>query len=205
MTEPYNPTARERFWAAVGAQTAGALLLLFIGNVFGANPRVELSAGLGWIHRMAVMAIGALIVGLTLFKLAKRKCKDSHTCVDAVILTLLAFDIPIVSFLVCQQGGLSRSMFVPLFFLIPAAHLAVERPDKKHRVYVATCFIGAGILVSWFVSWSNPIKLGSVFVTDFSGVDAESFATALLIVSLISLFIPLIQWGIVKFVDEEQQ
>jgi hypothetical protein len=204
MTEPYNPTPNERFWAAIGAQAAGALLLLSIGNVFPVG-RTDLSEGLGWIHCMAAVAIAALVVGLLLFKVAKYRCKDSNTCVDTVILTILAFDIPIVTFLVCQQGGLSRSMFVPLFFLIPAAHLAVERPGKRYRVYVVASFIAVGMIFSWFVSWRNLVNIWSWPVTDFSTLAAQRFATAILIVSLISLFIPLLQWGIIKLLPEEER
>jgi hypothetical protein len=208
----YHPTPKERFWAAVGAQVAGILLFLFIGNVFPVS-HTELSEGLSWIHTMAYIAFGALVVSLILGRLAKRWCKDFDSCVDKVISVLLIFDIPIVLFLVCQQGGLSRSMFVPLFFLIPVAQLAVEQRGKRYRVYIGVFFIAVSLVISCLVSQGispqNPtlkmFGLGSVPITDFSTLAVNRYATAILIVSLISLAIPLLQWGIVEFLADEKQ
>jgi putative acetyltransferase len=205
MSEPYDPTPKERFWAAIGAQTIGTLLLLFIGNVFPVKE--ELSTGLVWIHCMAYCAFTALLIGLALAVWARRKCIDMDLCADKAIFTLLCFDIPIVLLLVCQQGGLTRSMFVSLFFLIPVAYLSVERTKKRHRAYLVVLSIVACLFVSCFVSQSMPrdslnlLGLVTIPVTDFSTLVPGRYATATLIVSSISLFTPFVQWGIFKFLD----
>jgi len=216
--EHYNPSAKERFWLAVGAQGAGILLLLSIGNVFPAG-QTDLSTGLDWIHIMGFLGLGALVVGFLSSLVAKRWCQEAHSCVDSTIITFLLFDIPIVLFLVCQQGGLSRSMFVPLFFLIPGAHLAVERRQNRYRVYIGVGLIALCLMVSCMVSRNTPLNLptnvgqsdptlrvyGSLAtrITDFSILAPKRFALATLIVSLIALLIPMTQWGIVGFIASD--
>jgi N-acetylglutamate synthase-like GNAT family acetyltransferase len=204
MPEPYNPTPKERFWAAIGAQAIGTLLLLFIGNVF--SVKEELSMGLVWIHCMAYTAFIALIIGLALAVWGRHKCRNMDSCADKAIITLLCFDIPIVLLLVCQQGGLTHSMFVSLFFLIPVAYLAVERPEKRHRAYVVVLSIVVCLFISCLVSQArastlNLLWLVSIPITDFSTLVPRRYATATLIVSLISLCTPFVQWGIFKFLD----
>ena len=175
-----------------------------------------IEGGMHAIFFIAFLVLVGLILGFYLaFSLAK-KCGGvshffDHPCVDKMLGTFLLIDIPLLTLLVCLQGGLTRSMFFPLFFLIPVAHYAVEQEGKQNRVLwgvgaIAVCMI-VSYFVSYFVAAGNMqylFGLSPLRITDFSTLTPERYALALLVVSLISLFIPVVQMRIIRFEPDKE-
>jgi hypothetical protein len=209
--------SRLRFWATIAAQVAGMLLLFFIGTIFEifsdptAPERPAIAGGMHAIFIIAFCVLIGLILGVCLSYKFAGKCQgvkhfyDHHPCVDKMLGTFLIVDIPLLTLLVCLQGGLTRSIFFPLFFLIPVAHYTVEQRSKRHRVLWGVIAIAACMILSYFVSFfmaarnmQNLFGLSFLRITDFSNLARERYALAVLIVSLISLFIPVIQMRIIR-------
>jgi|ERR1044071_663292 hypothetical protein len=210
--------SRLRFWATVAAQVAGILLLFFIGIIFEvfADPtdhmrRMAVASGMHAIFIIAFLVLLGLVFGVYLsFNLAKKCGGVEHfyddPCVDKMLGAFLVIDIPLLTILVCLQGGLTKSIFFPLFFLIPVAHYAVEQRGKRHRVLWGVEAIAVCMIISYAVSYfMASFKMQSLFglsflrITDFSALAPERYALAVLIVSLISLFIPVLQMRIIRF------
>src|SRR5207247_8772534 len=66
-------------------------------------------------------------------RFGKRVALD-HGAVDVSIVSFVTLDITLLLFLVCQEGGLCRSVFLPVYFLIPLAYMSVERDRKSTRL-----------------------------------------------------------------------
>jgi hypothetical protein len=201
-----NPA--NRFWAAIAAQGLAVMLLFLIGFIFeigytSAKP-ISVESGLQYIWFIAFLILIGLVVGFFLgFAPAHRCGSFEHPCVDKTVMVFLYCDIPLLTFLVCIQGGLSKSMFFPLFFLIPVAHKVVERDDRLDRVIRGTIAIGVGMLLCCVVSISVAYGVKNPFskvlsVTDYSTLTPARFAFALFLVSLISLLIPILQMKIIR-------
>jgi hypothetical protein len=132
--------------------------------------------------------------------------------VDVVLILLVIVDIILTLLLVSQEGGLCRSMFLPVFFLIPTAYLIVERREPKFRWsrLVVLMAIVACICISYRVSKEHEpdLKVGLVTpahgslhilrweigeITDFETLSHTPYDKAIFYASLISAFIPIFQ------------
>lgn len=127
--------------------------------------------------------------------------------VDISIWAFVLFDVGILLLLVCQQGGLCRSMFIPVFFLIPTAYMAVERKSKMWRVLILILIVMGCIVFSFYISKitepANVIvearrstltsRVVSIPTTDFQALAHSDYDLAMLWASLISAAIPGVQ------------
>lgn len=209
-----NVTAGIRFLAIVVGQLLGASLVYFVGTspfIGGVSKRKEeihkdIDSGLNMIKITAYVVFAALVIGggLVLF-LSKKYGECKHEHIDTLLYVFIGIDLLCLLFIVCQQGGLSHSMFLPVFFLFPAAYLAVVHPSKINTTYYLLGVIGVCIFISFWVSryrvsHSNFTKLPvlRVMITDFSTLYPTGHSFGLFIISLISIAIPALQLGILK-------
>lgn len=215
-----------RFWATIAAQAGSVFLLFFIGIIFdiGAirapcpsvqpGAQVEAVALLDAAAKAEAVEVGvqvifviALLVFIGLVVGSYRGFKDARdcggefieSCVEKTVTTFLIFDIPLLTILVCLEGGLTRSMFSPLFGLIPLAHYAVER-RRKDRVLKDILAVVIGIIISFLVSiFITEGKIwGWVTVTDFSSIARRQYALAILFVTLVSIMILILQMRLIR-------
>jgi hypothetical protein len=197
-----------RYWAAVAAQIAGINLFIAIGFLAFPSSKTELAFGLKCI------VVGMLIVftlSLATFippflrawrgKLAEFDHKD----VDRMIFLLFLIDMGMHTFLVCQEGGLDRSMFLPVFFLIPIAYTLVERRVNLRRLFWLYLLTALSILLSYSVALfvtkqgATTIPIVGIPITDFPGVAPVNYNNALFIVCLVTLAIPMLQIKIIEY------
>jgi hypothetical protein len=199
-------TAPTRYWAAIAAQIAGINLFVAIGILtFPATP--DIAVGLRLIVAgMWLVLLVSLPAFLFPFIQTWRKNRISfvHEDVDRMILTLFLTDICMHTFLVCQQGGLNRSMFLPVFFLLPMAYTLVERREGKRRLLCVFSITIISVIISYLVSWwvtsrgLTALPVIRIPITRFSDWSPRSFTNALLITSLASLLIPIMQMEIIQ-------
>ncbi|HBB96843.1 MAG TPA: hypothetical protein DC054_15805, partial [Blastocatellia bacterium] len=174
--------ARNRFWAVIAAQGLGVMLLILIGIIFDMGPKpVEAEAGLQYLWSIAFLALLGLVASFFVgFVPAHRKDLFEDVWVDKTIEILLYCDIPLLTILVCKQGGLSKSVFFPLFLMIPVAHRLVERDDQLDRVTRGAIWCGVGMLLCCVVSISGAFHIRSplsiLSVTDYSTLPPKRFA-----------------------------
>jgi hypothetical protein len=152
--------SKDRFYTSVATQMGGLVLLVVLGVlIFPMPPDPKVVAGLQYIQ----IAIGIYLLGFTIgiclpFLRAWWKQRSEiyeDFSVDLSIWIFAGFDIAILLFLVCQEDGLCRSMFLPVFLLIPAGYFVVERDDKKRRVLAVVGMILMGMIISYFMSDSK--------------------------------------------------
>lgn len=210
-----------RFMMIIVAQSGGFLLLFVLGTGVlptGSDLKIEHAENvkLGfdfvrWVSwryvlvSIAILALGVVVASLT------RAFKHWHA--DLVLLLFVGIDIWFLLMLVYQQGGICRSMFLPVFFLIPTAYLIAERRERAFR-WRRVLILGLIVSCIWlsysvarrfppgepgeirtavvgnanFVLWPWPIP-----ITDWETLAHTSFDQALFYVSLISAFVPLLQ------------
>lgn len=211
----------------LAAQSLGFILLFVLGTgTFGVTSQPDILRGLKFITDVCwvYLLLSLLIVTVYLCYVAYRQKKfEEHFPVDVMLLTYVGMDIVLLLLLVYQQGGLCRSMFLPVFFLIPTAYIIVERRETKYRWRrLVILFIITGCICSSyhvavtlppsevstnagpadvgpargaisFLAWSLPD------VTDFSSLSHAEYDKAIFRASLISAFVPIIQLLIVMF------
>lgn len=203
-------SATERFAATIAGQIGGLFVLLVVAIPFPES-QSDIIPGKQWMEIAEIVIFLVLLLGIFLALRHSRSCGGSFNdpCVNIAITTYLVFDIPILLFLVCQQGGICRSVLMPVFFLIPIAHMMVEKRKKwVYGVLGAIVFcIFVGFLVSLYVgipSGTNvkrfPSALGGIVITDFSGQSHTGYDWAIFISAVFSVLIPVIQQGFVLFV-----
>jgi hypothetical protein len=213
--EAFSP--KVRLFMTFTAQTLGFGLLFLLG--FGIefdvkNPAIE--PGFQFIRKVAWWYLGLTVfcfaVPLTV-TFIRRELTDRH--VDIVLILLVVVDTILTLVLVSQEGGLCRSMFLPVFFLIPTAYLIVERrePIFRWRRLLVLMAIVACICFSYRVSKEHEpdLNLGLVKpahgavaiwrweigeITDFETLSHTPYDKAIFYASLISAFIPIIQIGV---------
>ena len=193
----------QRFWATLLAQGAGFAMLFILGDgTF--TPKASIQVGLNWIISgmkiyLALSGIAFIAAGIGYV----RERQLSHGHVDTAISICLFTDILLLAFLVCQQGGLCKSMFLPVLFLVPAAYLAVERPDALLRKTVVLLAIVLCIVLSYYVSVRlqsgiTTLPVLKVGITDFQYNAHDEFDKALLIASVFSALTPLGQIALIQ-------
>lgn len=203
--------ASERFAATIGAQIGGLFLLLVIAIPFPAS-KTDIVKGKQWIEIAEVIIFLVLLLGMYLARRRSKKCNGifDDSCVNITISTYIICDIPILLFLVCQQGGICRSILMPVFFLIPLAHREVEKREKWVKGVmgaIVLCIIFT-FMVSLYVGdpsvsgvHSLPTPIRRLTITDFSSPAAhKGYDWAILIAAIISVMIPFIQRAFVSFV-----
>ena len=201
-------TPLSRFVAINVGQLSGVLLFFsvvfaFIGT---GGPESEIHrSDINFVLKVIGIAGGfvflALLVGLcVVLFLVRQSGEFKHEHVDGLLWAFVIVDLIVLLFTVSQQGGLSRSMFVPVFFLIPAAYLAVVRESKISTTYYLLAVIGVCVFISFWVSHyrashSNftELPLLSVKITDFYRLDPDGYNWAFFIVCGVSLLIPALQ------------
>ena len=199
-----NVTAESRFWAIIIGQLVGVLFFFAAGIVpfirYGQlpdqNTRHDIKVGLTVITILGGIVFLALVIGLCwLLCLAKRSGEHSDKHVDYLLWAFVFVDLVGLLFAVYQQGGLSRSMFLPVFFLIPAAYLAVVNPSRINTTYYVIFSIAGCLVISFLASYYNVTKLPllQIKVTDLSTLYRKGHNVALLIVCGVSLGIPALQ------------
>lgn len=183
------------FWAAVVTQFLGITLLVIIGILPFSWDQTDIKAGLSMIKYSIGAAFGVLIFGvIPAFISLCRKRDLRRFDIDWTILVFLVLDTLIILFLTWQQGGLTRSMFVPIFTVIPVAHLVIERSDSIRRVYwtvlgILIC-IGFSFAISWSIAARTDLPILSwIPVTDFSVLAPVDYQIASLIVNTASIVI----------------
>lgn len=161
---PTRVNAETRFKATVWAQIAGFSILVALLLVFGIRNRdvfnsgsdsKELWVGLSYIMMMiSVYLVGTAVTGAIPFLIAWIGGGQPYTekNADIAIWTFVGMDICVLLFLVCQERGLCRSMFLPVFLLIPIVYVAVERTDKRSRTLLVLGIIMSAMIVSYYFS-----------------------------------------------------
>jgi hypothetical protein len=193
----------ERWVAAATAQAIGVLLLatliFWIFPIGAGDP--TLNTGLEFLKTvtqwlfLASIFVFALCPVFNFFRVRKKKtkCVFSHTAADVAIWSAVGADIAALTLLVCQQGGLCQSMLVPLFFLIPAAYLYVERPGRwRAEILVLACIV-VGIAVSHHytshASQTSPALWLGRPVSNFHLAAREAYDKGVFVVCLFSIVI----------------
>lgn len=195
-----------RFWATVAAQTAGVLLLFFIAIIFDLwnEPcSANLEAGIHQIFVVAFLVFIGLVVGCATSFIPTQDCPLGEMHVSRTLFIFLCFDIPLLSCLVILEGGFSRSVFTPLFFLIYIAYNAVEQEERTFRKLAILGTLQIFMLVTWLAPYYQPPNsriLGFEFltVTDFSVIDERRFSFTNFLVASLSLAIYVVQLRIIK-------
>ena len=201
-------SADNRLWAAVAAQTAGVLILFLVGIIFDIWNEpcfAEMEAGIHHIFVIAFMVFVGLLVGCVQVFVPTQKCELGDDHVDKVIKTFLVTDVPLLTLLVCLEGGLVSSVFAPLFFLIFVAYNAVEQPGRLRRKLLVLSLLGLGIVCCSVVSYlvglgvlKNLFGLRSLSITLFSNLDTTRYNINFLLVTLLSLAAYIVQLNIIK-------
>jgi hypothetical protein len=203
---------RVRLEMTLAAQALGFLLLFILG--FGTFPpeQENIMRGYHFIQKIAWtylgLSVGVFII-LLIVAAVKKRITDGN--VDFMLMSYVGIDILLLLLLVCQEGGLCRSMFLPVFFLIPTAYLIVERRESAYRWrrLAVLLVIIACICKSYKVSLEHQPLVDSthlypaegtvgflrwiMHITDFSTLSHWSYDHAVFYASLISAFIPVIQ------------
>lgn len=210
----------------LAAQALGFILLFVLGTgTFGVTTQPDIVRGLKFITDVCwvYLLLSLLIVTAYICYVAYKKEYEEHFPVDVMLLVYVGVDIVLLLLLVYQQGGLCRSMFLPVFFLIPTAYIIVERKERKYRwrrllilVIITACIcssyhvavtlppstvgtdagpaeVGPAQGAISFLAWSLPD------VTDFSSLSHAEYDKAIFRASLISAFVPIIQLLLVMF------
>jgi hypothetical protein len=202
-----------RLIMTIVAQSGGFLLLFILGTgILPPEGRGNIRFGFDFIRgiswRYVAISGAILFVGILVAAYA-RKFKHWHT--DLVLLLFVALDIIMLLLLVYQQGGICRSMFLPVFFLIPTAYLIAERREKKYRwrrllilalIVSCICFSykvarnfppGEPGLARTAVTGDAQFFVWTIPITDWETLAHTDFDRGLFYVSLISAFVPLFQ------------
>jgi hypothetical protein len=200
--------ADNRLWAAVAAQTAGVLILFLIGIIFDVwnEPCLAaVEAGIHHIFIIAFMVFIGLLVGCVQVFVPTQKCELDDDHVDKIIKTFLVTDIPLLTLLVCLEGGLVSSVFAPLFFLIFVAYNAVEQPGRLRRKLLVLGMLAVGAFLSTVVSYlviigdlKKMFGLHTFSITIFSNLDAMRYNINFFLVTLLSLAVYIVQMNIIK-------
>lgn len=215
----FNPSTR--LLMAVAAQGAGYILLHILGVSIFLSGQENIARGLDFINLSATYYIIIsfaipLAVGVHVY--IRTKLEQFH--VDIILLAYVVVDLVILLRLVCQQGGLCRSMFLPVFFLIPTAYMIVERREPKLHFRIRRMLVLMAIVACICMSYHVSLELmpsdssagqpvvGTVHllgwskeVTDFSTLAHRSYDKALFVASMISAFVPIVQLIIIATVD----
>lgn len=204
--------AKLRLVMAASAQVLGFFLLFILGmGIDWPIGTPEITRGysfilrIAWIYLTVTIAFPAIVLVISLWQ---RKIKDGHT--DIIMLGFVGVDLLLLLLLVKQEGGLCRSMFLPVFFLIPTAYLIVERRENRYRwrrLLVLLAIVGC-ICSSYRISKqhrppensANLHVAGSVLIfwhpkqiTDFEALAHRQYDDAIFAASLVSAFIPIFQ------------
>lgn len=204
-------SVNHRFAAIFCGQILGVLILVVVGIFPFSSTTPAMATGLAVIKWTIGIALGTSVLGLVVISLPyKRNGRLDHRSMNRALWLLVGVDLVALLFLVCQEGGLSRSMFFPMFFLIPAGYMVVEGPSKTKGTYFVVAVTAACVLISFLVSASIPSKLDvilfSISTTDFASLDPTGYNQSLVMVSLVSLGIPAAQkWWISKKSDGRRQ
>jgi len=139
-----------------------------------------------------------LVVGfIIVFLNAKQPGVIEEKSVDRMLILFICVDLLGLLFIVCQQGGLSRSMFLPVFFLIPAAYLAVVNPSKMNSAYVIIFSVALCVIISFPISYFKLDKLKLLIfrikITDFDELYPKAYNWGFLVVCGASLLVPALQ------------
>jgi hypothetical protein len=196
-------SAKDRFTAIITGQLLGVLLIFLIG-IFPFQFGTAVADGLNLVRWAIGVTLLLTFIGWALKGYFSKKPGGlTHGRVSVILWLFVLVDLVGLLFLVCQEQGLTKSMFVPAFFLIPAAYMAVEEPQRIARTYLLMGMLSVCIVVSYLVSREaadNPmyvLPLLDVQTTDFTSV-AQEHNTALLIVSIASVVIPTLQVNYIK-------
>jgi type IV secretory pathway TrbD component len=208
-------TPANRFMAAVAGQVLGIILLVLVGwlpfSVYSwMTPEQQnvILVGLSMVKYTMVGVLFTLIIAsipAIRFRNRHRTLKGlDEAYVTCVMWLFLLADMFFLLFLVCQQGGLCFSVFIPVFFLLPIAYATVERSDKKYRVYWVFIIVVVCVLLSYLHSklithhGLRVMPLIGVPITNFQGIVHNDYDEALLIVSIVSAAIPFAQLFFLK-------
>lgn len=214
----FSPTVRAIMTLA--AQGLGFILLFVLGTgTFELTPQPDVVRGLQFIVNIGWKYLGlSLVICLIILLLAAYRKVFDNFSVDLMLLLFVGMDIVLLLLLVYQQGGLCRSMFLPVFFLIPTAYLIAERREKRYRwrrllvlIIITACICSSyrvsvafqpgavGTLVKPAEGITPVFHWWSVSITDFCTLAHRDYDKAIFRASLISAFVPIIQILIVIF------
>ncbi len=195
-----------RFWAIMVGQCLGAIVIVGAGVLpylgYGANSckktRKDTLLGLTIVGIVFVFVLLMLIIQFV--RAMPFEDKITNSFVENVLWWFLVADIIALLFVVCQQGGLSRSAFLPIYFLIPAAYLAVSIKDASmYSIGILLILITMCLFISYLVSHKKMSELRflslRLSVTDFSTLHHKGYNRSFLIVSVVSLVIPALQFA----------
>jgi len=207
-----------RFLMTGAAQILGFILLISLGMfAFSPTEDKDIMRGLDFIrHSLIYYLIISLAIPLLVGIHIYYRQELRHRQVDIILLLYVFFDLVILLFLVHQQGGLCRSMFLPVFFLIPTAYMIVERREHKFRwrrlvvlgaIVLCICrsyLVSRGLMPPSGVVAGQPVE-GIVHFLWWSGQSTDfpirahhDYDTALFCASLISASVPIVQMVIIK-------
>lgn len=213
---------RVRLVITIVAQALGFLLLFILGfGLLKDFSNADVLRGYNFIRSIAWSYLAATIsISALMLLLAYQQRKFTHFYADLILLSYVGVDLVLLLLLVCQEGGLCRSMFLPVFFLIPTAYLIAERREIRYRprrvivlLFIVSCICKSYTVARQHLPYSispdmTPVARGlvtfwkwSVEITDFSALAHPYYDRAIFYASLISAFIPIIQIGLTMLRD----
>lgn len=194
-----------RLLAVLFTQCLGIIALGLIKDALGACQanQANLKRGLKMLSGCCGIATLALLGGgggPVLVALSQSQAWYANG--EATIWIFLFVDIGIIFFLVCQQGGLSRSVLIQVFFLIPVAHLTVEQ--DMCLVYWVFAVVAVCIIICSCVGrrvTANVRKFRLIGeITDFQTLAPAGYDRALWRMSCISMLIVAVQIILKRFI-----
>ncbi|MCA1593570.1 MAG: hypothetical protein LC754_13155 [Acidobacteria bacterium] len=218
-----------RLMMTLAAQIGGFFLLWLLGsNTFSIDTAINQPSvrdGLEYIQsveRIYMAGSGIIVIIVISLLWLSNKPFVEQINVDIVLLCFVFFDLILLLFLVCQEGGLCRSMFLPVYFLIPNAYLTAERHGKyyrKRKLFVLLSILTCIYISYRYAAWAQPPHTGTnlqpaigtfnllyywwpVNLTDFSTLAHRDYDEAVWYASCISALVPLIQILTLAFTDK---
>lgn len=196
--------------AVLFTQSLGIIALGLIKDALGVACQANLKRGLKMLSGCCGIATLALLGGgggPVLVALYRSQAWYANG--EVIIWIFLFVDIGIIFFLVCQQGGLSRSVLIQVFFLIPVAHLAVEQ-----NMYLVWCVFAVVVVCIVISNWVGRLVTAEVKkstgvlprfrligeITDFQTLAPAEYDIALWRMSVISMLIVAVQVIIKYFI-----
>ena len=233
-----------RAWVPVGAQVFAIALLFWVMNTLTSgdagspmNPEMgKVKDNFFIIQSCAlIIAVVGVLVAIFVVPYVPKKSSiplpfssnrspitfsPSQLLITLMIWLMGLADVVVLMLAVIQQGGLSRSVFVPMFFLIPTVVILLEHDhirNMKNRgsvlffAVLLPASIGVALYAAYTVSMEsmtqyNFLDVYNVNVVNISQViGPQPLEDALFLVSLFSLIVPVAEIVIIRKYGRDDQ
>jgi len=186
-----------KFWIILVGQLTGFLLIWFISYFLSTDPSSPYSSQISSIKQAMENALLLVFivtcVGVILYCWHFKRKPDAvekrlfWLAIGFAFIDLIGLELAVIS-----QGGLSHTVLIPLFFLVPTFVILLRLPNVGNACPILLIAFVALLVVTAFVisHWEFQEVIG-LQINPLSTVAKSEFNVALLIASLYSLLIPI--------------